>query len=224
MIIRDMGLCQYPGCSNPAEEVHHIVELTPANINDPAVALSMDNLISLCRDCHFKIHRQKILENYQRNRKKRILKNGLWFDDTGMIRPMEAYIVHGSPGAGKSRYVEEHREPEDMVVDLDMILDALGQDRNGRRNLLDLGMYLRDCIYDLIEERDERVDCHRCWVIATLPKRDDRDKLAERLQAELIHIDTEQMECIARVEADPKRTDKQLAIATVEKYFERFEP
>lgn len=40
----------------PAEEVHHIIELTPENINDPSISLNLDNLVSLCRECHQKRH------------------------------------------------------------------------------------------------------------------------------------------------------------------------
>lgn len=36
--------------------VHHIVELTPANINDPNISTSLDNLVSLCDLCHKKVH------------------------------------------------------------------------------------------------------------------------------------------------------------------------
>lgn len=43
----------------PAEIVHHRQELTPDNINDPAVALSYDNLQAVCRDCHAAIHSGK---------------------------------------------------------------------------------------------------------------------------------------------------------------------
>lgn len=35
-----------------AEEVHHIVELTPDNVTDPSIALDPSNLVSLCRECH----------------------------------------------------------------------------------------------------------------------------------------------------------------------------
>ena len=44
-------------CGGRAEEVHHIVELTPENITDYNVALNLDNLVSLCFDCHQKRHR-----------------------------------------------------------------------------------------------------------------------------------------------------------------------
>lgn len=58
-LLRDHGLCQTPGCFMPAQEVHHKIELTPENIEDPAVALCIDNLTCLCRDCHMRIHRAK---------------------------------------------------------------------------------------------------------------------------------------------------------------------
>lgn len=36
--------------------VHHIVELTPANVNDPNINTNLDNLVSLCDLCHKKVH------------------------------------------------------------------------------------------------------------------------------------------------------------------------
>ena len=56
---RDAGLCVdcfRAGKITPAEEVHHIIELTPLNIRQPSIALGMDNLVSLCRECHKKRH------------------------------------------------------------------------------------------------------------------------------------------------------------------------
>ena len=66
-LIRDKGMCQTAGCYNPAEEVHHIKPLTPENINDAAVALNLDNLVSLCRDCHMKIHEKERILACQHN-------------------------------------------------------------------------------------------------------------------------------------------------------------
>jgi 5-methylcytosine-specific restriction endonuclease McrA len=48
--------CMRAGIITPAEEVHHIIELTPENINDPSISLNLDNLVSLCRECHQKRH------------------------------------------------------------------------------------------------------------------------------------------------------------------------
>lgn len=225
-IVRDRGMCQYPGCIRPAEEVHHIIELTPANVDDPKIALNLDNLMCVCRECHFRIHREKILERYRRKARKKILdKNGCYFDSEGMLRPMKVYIIHGAPASGKSTFVNKKRESSDLVVDLDAIQKALGHDRNEpHNNLLDLTLHIREMIYDLIEARDERIDVHTCWIISTLPNKKQREELAQRLKAELIHIDTPQEECIDRAKKDNARSDKQLAIAIIEEYFEKFQP
>lgn len=49
---RDHYTCH--DCDARAEEVHHIIELTPKNIIDPKVSLAMSNLMSLCHECHNK--------------------------------------------------------------------------------------------------------------------------------------------------------------------------
>ena len=62
-VSRDGGLCRdclQKGLYRPAEEVHHIEPLTPQNISDPRIALSLDNLVSLCRECHKARHRPEL--------------------------------------------------------------------------------------------------------------------------------------------------------------------
>ena len=59
---RDSFMCQdclAKGRYTPAEEVHHIIELTPENIHSPSVSLNPDNLVSLCRECHKARHTKK---------------------------------------------------------------------------------------------------------------------------------------------------------------------
>ena len=51
--------CMKRGVYKPAEEVHHVEELTPYNIHRPEVALNFDNLKALCRDCHRARHHKK---------------------------------------------------------------------------------------------------------------------------------------------------------------------
>ena len=51
------GLCER--CGEAGDEVHHREYLTPANINDPEVALGWDNLELLCAACHNKEHKGK---------------------------------------------------------------------------------------------------------------------------------------------------------------------
>lgn len=51
--------CMKKGFQTPAEEVHHIKPITPENINDPEITLNLDNLVSLCRECHKARHNRK---------------------------------------------------------------------------------------------------------------------------------------------------------------------
>lgn len=53
-LIETYGLCEI--CHKPAEIVHHKIHLTPQNIENPEIALNMNNLLCVCRECHAVIH------------------------------------------------------------------------------------------------------------------------------------------------------------------------
>lgn len=42
--------------ARPAEIAHHIIWLTPLNINDVNITLNKENLMAVCRECHAIIH------------------------------------------------------------------------------------------------------------------------------------------------------------------------
>lgn len=48
------GRCEK--CGAIGTEVHHIIHLTPENVNDPEVSLNQENLLLLCNECHNKEH------------------------------------------------------------------------------------------------------------------------------------------------------------------------
>lgn len=53
------GLCErcyQKGLMVPGEIVHHKTHITPNNIDDPNITLNWDNLIYLCRECHYAVH------------------------------------------------------------------------------------------------------------------------------------------------------------------------
>lgn len=62
-------------CFSRAEEVHHIIELTPENITDARISLNPDNLRCLCHDCHTKITNGDTGD----------VELGYVFDDTGQV-------------------------------------------------------------------------------------------------------------------------------------------
>lgn len=64
------GLCEDcldKGRYTAGEIVHHIVNISPKNINDPDVTLNWNNLRLVCRECHAKEHgakqRRYVIEN-----------------------------------------------------------------------------------------------------------------------------------------------------------------
>jgi len=48
------GICEK--CGGVGTEVHHIIHLNDANIDDYNISLNPDNLMLLCVPCHNKIH------------------------------------------------------------------------------------------------------------------------------------------------------------------------
>lgn len=57
-----VGLCEdclKRGIYTPGKVVHHVVHLTPANINDPSITLNWDNLRLVCQDCHAAEHAEE---------------------------------------------------------------------------------------------------------------------------------------------------------------------
>ena len=67
-------------CSNPGEEVHHIIYLTPGNINNPYITLSWGNLELLCQSCHSKEHMSK----YD------VVRDDVMFDSNGELVAVKA--------------------------------------------------------------------------------------------------------------------------------------
>ena len=74
---RDNGICQdcyRKGSVAIGKEVHHIIFLTPDNINNQSITLGEDNLILLCKECH-----------HSRHNKKECVGEGLSFNEYGEL-------------------------------------------------------------------------------------------------------------------------------------------
>lgn len=65
-------------CGQTGDEVHHIIPLTPNNINDYSIVYGADNLILLCFDCHKAKHSKH-------KKEKNILQKNLFFDENGNL-------------------------------------------------------------------------------------------------------------------------------------------
>lgn len=220
----DGGMCER--CHEKVgEELHHKIVLTPENINNAEISLGEDNLVWLCKDCHFEVHRELIMNGFRRKTYRKILQNGCYFDEEGQLVPMRVIVVWGAPGSGKNTYVNDRRNPTDLIVDLDAIQQALGYRRySPDGNLVELSIRIRNLLYEAIESRDPAVDCKNVWVIAGLPRKKERDELIRRLKAESVFVDSSIEKCREHIVNDEAREDKQLAIAISEKWFEDYEP
>jgi|GEM_PF-392900 len=54
VILRAKERCEV--CGKPGTKVHHKIHLTLDNVDDPSIALNLDNLLLLCKECHNKMH------------------------------------------------------------------------------------------------------------------------------------------------------------------------
>lgn len=179
-------------------QVDHIQELNDANYTDANISLNPDNVQLLCIQCHNKKHER--------------------FQGWQKPKPRRVYIVYGAPCAGKSSYVRERAERNDIIVDLDSIWECISaEDRyNKPEALKSIVFSVRDCLYDAIEHRAGK--WQNAWVITTAPLIGDRERLKVRVGAdELIHIDTDKEACLSRAETEAWAE-------MVEEYFERYQP
>lgn len=214
------GLCEL--CERPGEEVHHKTFLTPENITDPDITLNWDNLQLLCKTCHNAEH-EKAYEMYRKkNRKNLTTNNDLCFDDSGnLVRKENVFIVWGAPSSGKTSYVQENKEKYDIVVDLDFIISALSLGQRRNEDAFPFALDVKELLIGMIEERKHFFE--HAWIIGCLPKRKEREKLARKVNGKLIHIDTDENECIKRAKTDLNRSNKSTQYQIIEEFFKIME-
>lgn len=174
-------LCEY--CHKPIINKydcigHHVTELTEANVNDYNISLNPDNIKLIHFKCHNKIHER-----------------------FGYLK-QKVYIVYGSPCSGKSTWVNDIAYPDDLIIDLDNIWECIcNSDKYHKPNRLKTNVFgIRDTLLDQVRTRTGM--WRNAYYIATLPLASDRQRLADKLGAELIFIDTSYEECISRAAND----------------------
>ncbi len=137
---------------------------------------------------------------------------------------MKVTIVCGPPASGKTTYVKNNMKLGDFVVDLDAIRCAVAFTEKDYRtdNLVPAVIEIRDYIYSMITRG--KIETQHCWIIACLPKKEDRDQMRRRFGANLISLEVSRTECMRRAMNDPERIDKERQIEIIEKYFNDSKP
>lgn len=180
---------------------HHITELTEENVCDASIALNPANVMLIHFRCHNEIHRR--------------------FGYHGKT-VKQVFIVYGAPCAGKSTWVRENADADDLVLDLDRLWQAVRAESCGRYDKPDAVRHivfdLRDCIIDDIRTR--RGKWRNAYIIGGYPLEAERQRLSATVGADkLIFIDTPEEIC--RQRAGEKSADW---VGYVADWFSRYSP
>ena len=174
-------ICEH--CGKPITKAydcigHHKIELTEENINDYSISLNPDNIMLIHFKCHNIIHER--------------------FDGRKQSAFQSVYLVYGSPCSGKSTWVHEVADKDDLILDIDLIWDALSTGgKYNKRNRLKANVFgVRDCVLDQIRTRKGM--WRHAFVVGGYPLRTDRDRLCDMLKAQPIFINTTKEDCMSR--------------------------
>lgn len=159
---------------------HHVQELTEENVNDYTVSLNPDNVIFLHAKCH-NVEHNKL--GYKRRK---------------------IYLVYGAPLSGKSSFVDNVKEPGDLIIDMDNIWEAIsGLPRYEKPNRLkSVAFKVRDCLLDCVKYRNGKYK--DVYIIGGYPLQSERERIIKEFGAEEIFIDVSMAECLERLKALPE--------------------
>ncbi|HEY5582913.1 MAG TPA: HNH endonuclease signature motif containing protein [Ruminiclostridium sp.] len=162
--------------------IHHIIELTPENVNDATIALNPDNVKIVHHDCHNKIHKR-----------------------FGYGTERKVYIVFGAPLAGKKTFIRQNIIRGDIVVDMDRLYKAITMlpEYDKPDNILTNVRAVHNVLIDNIKTRYGK--WNNAWIIGGYADKHKRDRLADDLGAEVIFCNTSKEECLNRLKMDVDR-------------------
>jgi hypothetical protein len=219
------GICER--CGAPGDEVHHKTYLTPANVNDPEIAFGWNNLELLCRSCHIEEHDKHKTLNHGRPAREADLR--IMFDADGQPIPRgQVRVVWGCPASGKTTYVHEHMKHMDIVVDLDAIMYCFTGLTNKADDQSDISDYLpamlliRSAVYKAV--KDGLPGVRTAWVVAGLPKKSDLQQMSMTFpDADFVFTESTFEKCVANMEADDMRTNKERQRRIITEWFRNYE-
>ena len=209
----DGGICEK--CKNkPGVELHHIEHLTPGNINDPDITINPDNLMLLCKDCHFAEHRAECFHNYV---PEKYLYNGIWWDKMGIPRKQWVTMINGAPGSGRHAAIEDYKMDGDIIIDAARIADALiVQGKN--ENLTELVDNIISTIKPQV--KNGKIDARQIYIITSIPGQAEAEAEAESWGANLMQMKADIDTCRDNIIATTTGRYRQIKLYQMEKYFE----
>ena len=181
--------------------LHHKKPLTMQNVNDYSISLNGENIMIVSQRSHNEIHAR-----------------------FGYAAQRKVYIVYGAPCSGKSTFVQNIKGNSDLIVDIDNVWQCItGGGKYEKPNALkQCAFSVYNDLLELVKTRAGRWE--RAFIIAGLPLKGERDRLTERLGAEVIFIDEDKETCLKRLANDQTRTAEQKKewIKYIDRWFETY--
>jgi len=106
-------------------------------------------------------------------------------------------IIAGPPAAGKTTYVQDHKGPTDVVIDLDALAQAIGSENTHGHNkaLMKFAWEARDA---LINKAQQASETSEVWIIRMAPTVEERRNIPG---AKVIVLETNPNECKTQARA-----------------------
>jgi len=171
-------ICEYCG-----EEIvkeydcigHHKVPLNNINVNDYNISLNPKMIMLIHFKCHNKVHHR-----------------------FGYELPKKVYFVYGSPCSGKSTWINDIATTDDLIVDIDKIWECISfcNKYNKPKKLQQNVFEIRNNLLEQIKMR--MGNWQNAFIVGTYPLKMERQRIADKLGAELIYIDSTKEECLVR--------------------------
>lgn len=179
---------------------HHVIELNDKNVNNTSISLNPENIKLIHHHCHNQIHTR-----------------------FGYASQRRVYLVYGSPCSGKSTWVHDNANKDDLIIDIDNIWQMITvNDRYIKPNGLKMNVFgVRDCLLDMIKTRTGK--WHNAYIVGGYPLAMERQRLCERMNAEPIYIDSTYDECINRLVKSNDR-DYEVWSGYIKEWFDRYQP
>jgi hypothetical protein len=194
-------LCLARGHYRKALEVDHRIPLSQGGSNE------LDNLQSLCIDCH------SIKSDMEANISKAKIR-----------RPaVPVTLVCGPPGAGKTTYCQDHMQRGDVLIDFDHIVEELsGETRE--TVITDKWVKQANHVRLVRLDRLHESQCNRAWVTMSLPTRTERQEWQQILGADVVLLVPDAYDCENRILQDARRgaQEKRNSMAGVQQWFKRY--
>lgn len=210
---RKQFLSQHPLCAYCLEQnrvtVATVVDHIVPHKGDQELFWDTDNHQSLCAPCHSSIKQKEELGS-----------NKLSYQFMpDWLKPIpNLTIVFGCAGSGKSTWVQEQAKPNDIVLDLDVIISEISNKPLYKGNKQDYAKAVRKRNSMLMGMAAHNLSG---YLILTGSTKAQRNWWVRKLSPKVVHImQTPKDECIKRIMNDERRTMsvKQQQIKSIDKW------